>query len=201
MKFVRKVPELELQVSNVGNISLITSDNVNLLTLLSSLLIIPVMYSAWLIFWDNETIWGIFKSESWQFIGSMLLIYLFHELTHLLAHPRQGFTDRSIVGANLKKLYFFVGYTDALPRNRLAFIVLFPLIILSLLPLILSYLLPQFASELAWCSIFNAASSGPDIYLAVTILKCVPKDYFIHGPHYGNLITRDSENLQNIGNK
>lgn len=187
MRFVNKLPDVELQVTEVGQIDLVASEKVNVLTLCLAFLIVPIMYLLWLVFWDNAAIWGIFQSESWWFIGSMLVIFLMHECVHLLAHPRCGMSDRSIAGASLKKLFFFVSYTDALSRNRLVFIALLPLLVLSFLPLVMSHFLPQFVSEFAWCSLFNAGSSGADIYLAATILKQVPSKYFVHGKYYGDL--------------
>lgn len=190
MKFVSEVPDVELQVSEVGKFELVTSEKVNLFTLLLAFLIVPATYLFWSIFWNNEAIWGIFRMQNWQFIGSMLLVFLFHESVHLIAHPQFGFSDKSLAGASLKKMYFFVAYKDALSRNRLIFVALFPFFVLSAFPLVLSYFFPSYVSELAWCSIFNAGSSGVDIYLAIVILKQVPKNYYIHGQHYGNLLRK-----------
>jgi Putative zincin peptidase len=136
------------------------------------IIVAPIIYLVWYTFFDNAKIFAIFDAGTGIFLGSMAAIIIIHEICHVLSHPKFGFSNDSWVGYDPKAFHFLA-------------IVLMPFLVLTILPLPLSFFLPNWISELAWCSIFNAAAAGGDVYISLIAFKRIPAGNLIHGEFYG----------------
>jgi hypothetical protein len=96
-----------------------------------------------------------------------------HELIHALVHPMAGLSPHSILGF-WASLGFYAHYDGKMSRNRLAAILLMPLLIISIVPLLVSAVTQISSGWIAFVSAFNALCACVDILLAGSVLVQIP---------------------------
>ncbi|MGW8390094.1 DUF3267 domain-containing protein [Pseudoduganella sp. HUAS MS19] len=185
MKFLSKIPPPDLPPARPQGSIRLNSRQVQLYTLAVGLLTVPAVYLAWRLAFGPNQILGIFDRPSWVFIGATIGILLAHELAHLLAHPAMGFSPNSFIGFDRKFFVFFVGCHGAQSKWRYIVMAMMPIILLTLLPFGVAIFYPVYIPELAWCSIFNMAGAGTDLFVAVSVIVKMPKDCIIQGSVFG----------------
>lgn len=163
------------------------SDKGNEIGLAVALITLPLACLAWHLPWDARLLVKIFDRPIWLILGMLLGILIVHEWAHLIAHPRMGFSRNSITGYDRKRSVFFAYYRGPISKSRYIYIVLMPLILLSVVPYALAFIWPQYVKELAFCSIANMIGAGYDLYLATSVMLRVPAGCVISDSDYGFL--------------
>ena len=160
------------------------------LVLLGSILGIPLCASfifAWSSFVQipmslqidlrNQSPWPIIAGiliTVFSLIASIAAVIVVHEFIHALAFPRMGFTRSTIVGVWPSRLLPYAAYVDEVYCIHLLFVLLAPLLLLSVVPVVLCALTGSNIGVFAAVSCFNALLSGGDVVMAATILFQVP---------------------------
>jgi len=187
MKFLSQIPPPEPPPARPQGIISLNPRQVQIYTVAIALLTMPVVYLAWRLTFGADQIFGIFDEPSWVFIGTTIGVMLVHELTHMVAHPAMGLSANSIIGFDRKFFVLFAAYRGPLSKWRYLLMALMPITLLTLLPFSLAIFYPAFIPELAWCSIFNMAAAGTDIYVAYAVFVKMPSDCIIQGGVFGYL--------------
>ena len=107
------------------------------------------------------------------FLLSFAGIVVVHELIHALVHPMAGRSPHSILGF-WSSLGFYAHYDDEMSRNRLATILLMPLLTISIVPLLVSAVTQVSSGWIAFVSAFNALCACVDMLLAGSVLFQIP---------------------------
>jgi hypothetical protein len=111
----------------------------------------------------------------------VLLLYIpLHELMHLIWHPRQGLSDKSILVLWPSKLRFGVYYEGCMSRTRWLIMRMSPLVVLSLIPAILLAFFQNvpynnfLQTSLEVLMVVNGVGSGGDVIAVILVLFQVP---------------------------
>lgn len=157
-------------------------------TLLGFFMMLPAMYTLWRIQWSDSIVFGLFTASTvFPLLGAMVATVVAHELCHLLAHPYFGFTRKSYVGIDKKTGFAYAQYLGAVTKLHFFVIGLAPLIIGTVLPFWMATLYPEWASFLAFVSIFNAVGAAGDVFIVLIVWRAVPNNMHLQGFCFGDL--------------
>jgi hypothetical protein len=106
--------------------------------------------------------------------GGLIALLVVHEGIHLLAHPGNGRTARSIVGIWPSRGVFYAYYGGEISRNRFVFMVALPFLLLSLGPVALFWATGRVSLWLAFIALLNGIGSCFDLLIIVICLTQVP---------------------------
>lgn len=160
------------------------------LVLLGSIVGIPLS-AAFIIAWSyfvqmpmslsidlrNDSPWPIIAgilSIVVSLIAAVAAVIVVHEFVHALTFPKMGLTRSTIVGVWPGRLMPYAAYMEEITCIHLLFVLLAPLIVLSVLPFVLCALTESNIGAFAVISCFNALLSGGDVITAATMLFQVP---------------------------
>jgi hypothetical protein len=110
-------------------------------------------------------------------IALLVALVVVHEALHLLAHPRSGITNRSIIGASAKPFMFYAAYLGPMRRNRMVLMLAAPFLLLSVLPLAaygFTSLPLTYMPTVALLGVVNSAMASIDLYGVALLLQQVP---------------------------
>jgi Putative zincin peptidase len=99
-----------------------------------------------------------------------------HEFVHLLAHPRCGLSNDSVVGIWPTRGVAYAHYDGEITRNRFLFVIALPFVVLSLVPVAFFYLSGHVNMFLAVLALFNGIGSCFDVLVFVMTLIQLPRN-------------------------
>jgi hypothetical protein len=111
---------------------------------------------------------------------TLLLFIPLHELMHLIWHPRQGFSDQSILILWPSRLRFGVYYEGSMSRTRWLIMRISPFVVLSLIPASLLSIFQNIPvnnflqTGLEVLMVVNGVGSGGDVIAMFLVLFQVP---------------------------
>lgn len=97
--------------------------------------------------------------DGWA-IALILLALALTGPSQLLAHPRFGLSDKSLVGVIWKAGAIAALYDDPLPRNRALVATAMPLLLFTVVPLVLAVVCPSATATAGTMAIITALSAG-----------------------------------------
>lgn len=104
------------------------------------------------------------------FVGALAV----HEFVHLLAHPRCGLSDDSVLGIWPAGGVAYAHYDGEITRNRFLFVIALPFVTLSLGPILLFFATGHVTLWLAVLALFNGIGSCFDILVIGILLIQLP---------------------------
>ena len=155
--------------------------------LFGALVVAPLVYLVWFACFGSAGLLGVLDQPPGVFLGSLAVVFLAHELLHLLAMPRFGLGDDSILGFDPKSFLPYAAHTGIVRRWRMLYVLCAPLLVMTILPLFLVAFQRQWTWWCAWISLLNGTLASGDIYLAIMVLRRVPSGSVFHGEFYGAL--------------
>ncbi len=187
MRFkIGKPPEVDCAIENATQL-VIDYKKIPAIGFFVGLVAAVFVYLIWRIFLSNAVIFAIFDAEPLIFLGSLAVVLIFHEVCHLLTHPKFGLSHNSCIGIYPEIWLPYAAYAGVMTKRRLLIILLAPLFALTFVPFVFAVcnVFLNWSYVLVWCSVLNTALSGADIYMSILVLKIIPPLNFVHGEFYG----------------
>lgn len=114
------------------------------------------------------------------FSGVMVITIMFHEMVHILFHPGNGFSDKSVFGVWLGRLSLYSRYQGVMGKNRRMLTLISPLVIMTILPIaVMAFFSNEGKLYIALISTINAVISAGDVIAFVIVLVHVPAGSFL----------------------
>ena len=155
-------------------------------TAIGLFIMLPLFYGMWRMRWSNDVIFGVFKADTiLPLLSAMLVTVIAHEFCHLVMHPFCGLTDKSYVGLDKKTGLAYAQYLGVVSKMHFTAIGVAPLVIGTIISLWLASMMPEWASWLAFASIFNAVGAGGDVYILAVAWREVPAQMSLQGHRFG----------------
>lgn len=107
-------------------------------------------------------------------VGIFVGVLIVHELIHLIAHPKFGFSNHSVLGIWPRAGVCYAYYGGELSRNRFLFIIALPLITLTGLPVVWFWATGKVTTWLAFAAMLNALGASFDVLVLVLVLYQAP---------------------------
>lgn len=107
-------------------------------------------------------------------VGLMALIVT-HELIHLVAHPKLGFSRKSILGVLPNRGAFYAFYDGEMTRNRFILMVLAPFVCITLVPLAAFTFIAPPPVFFALVILANGLFSGGDLVTTGLVMMRLPR--------------------------
>ena len=148
----------------------------------------PLLYLLCRLKFENNTVIGVFELGPFSFLGLLALIIVTHEILHLVAQPRMGFSKMSYFGVLPKSFLVYASYQGLQSRERFLFVAGMPLFAMTVLPIGagLSGLIPgEFISIALGVAIINGMASSGDVLISAIHLKRDPRNAMLFGSYYG----------------
>jgi hypothetical protein len=133
---------------------------------------------AFALLWNPVVDWSANLCPPWSALTAVLVFVVIvpiHEGLHMLAHPGNGRSSRTILGCWPRMLTLYVHYQGELRRDRFLVIYALPFLILSLVPVLTAYAFGTATVPLAMFSTINAMTASVDLVGFALLAWQVPR--------------------------
>ena len=107
-------------------------------------------------------------------IGLFVGVLIVHELVHLVAHPKCGLSQESVLGLWPKAGVCYAFYGGEISRNRLLTMIALPLLVFTVAPVLSFWATGKIVMWLAFVAMINALGSSFDVLVFAMVLYQVP---------------------------
>jgi hypothetical protein len=113
------------------------------------------------------------------FAACLVGVIVTHEVIHVLAQPRVGTSNKTLIGFWPSRMFIYTLYVGELSKKRCLGILVMPFIGISIVPLVYAALARGGNFWLAYISILNGLLASGDILAAIMTVRLVPHDAII----------------------
>lgn len=151
----------------------------------------PLTYFIWMELQPNIELTSSTSYDAILFVLTLLGTLIVHELVHFVAWPRNRFgSGRRVLGVDLKKNFALYSYVEyPVSKNHFVLNAFLPLMVLTVLPVVLSASGASMSKYVVIASIFNCASSGADVLVAIRMFREVRPNEFVQGGYASATLT------------